>query len=143
MRSSKRSTNCRLWEQLEDRIVFDAAPDGDLSQLLVSGELFGDDPFTPAVNAESTRAQPALADSEEQSEVRREIVFVDASVDDYQQLVDGLLGDVNSNRRLDVGLHHRSSHQNLKTSERHDPTLVKDGFRFHGIHHVPTSSHFS
>ncbi|MCA8999268.1 MAG: DUF4347 domain-containing protein, partial [Planctomycetaceae bacterium] len=80
----------RLHEQLEDRLLFDAVPDGLLPQF--DGPL--EDPLTPAVEDVAVAQNPATDLAEHvQQEQRTELVFVDKRVGHYEELVPDLLQD--------------------------------------------------
>ena len=84
-RQSGRSN--RLYEQLEERILFDAVPDASL-------ELEGlEDAFAPAADATADLTLNAATSAAEQSpqEVPSEIVFVDKKVNNYQLFVADLI----------------------------------------------------
>jgi fimbrial isopeptide formation D2 family protein/uncharacterized repeat protein (TIGR01451 family) len=114
-KTSPSSTPARnlLLTKLEDRILFDASMDA------------GVDPSMGDVDSMSTANQPAQAqqdafvdslddDNSNQNEgravesvasiMRHELIVVDTSVGDYQQLVDDLLGNEDSNRSIDIVL---------------------------------------
>lgn len=75
----------RIYEQLEERILFDAVPDGSLDVL----EGLTDDPFAPmvATNHDAFAINAATAAELSPETQANEIVFVDKSVDNYDQLV--------------------------------------------------------
>lgn len=86
--SARKSNRSRLFEQLEERVLFDAVPD-------MTGEMPGlaaDDAFVPSVDAlaeHSVNSATAAEQSPEQTP--REIVFVDKSVAGYEALVADLV----------------------------------------------------
>ena len=99
-----------LYERLEDRVLFDAVPDGSLDvtpEELPDADQANAARFDTALYAEDVKTiadaglftrdtAPAVQD------VRRELVIVDTSVEDYQQLVDDLLNETDPNREIDV-----------------------------------------
>ncbi|HUS38582.1 MAG TPA: DUF4347 domain-containing protein, partial [Pirellulales bacterium] len=97
--------------QLEDRIMFSAAPmdvmpaEGDLDPLASAESL-----VLPA-DSSSIFENPAVASNEINTTqdntpqgAAREVIFVDTSVDNYQQLVDDLLNNSDETRELEVHL---------------------------------------
>ncbi len=79
----------RLWERMEDRILFDAVPAGDLTNQFVPDGA-ADDAFVPSVDADAfSWHQRISSDGANQSpqQQRREIVFVDSAVGNYETLL--------------------------------------------------------
>ena len=101
--ASPRFISTRLWQHLEPRILFDASPDADISTETTTGDLDSEPEVTivhqqgeaQAVQAESSTAESADG-------VSRELVIVDASVENYPLLVDDLLGNEDPTRRFEV-----------------------------------------
>lgn len=81
----------RLWEQLEERVLFDATGEMDLAALVEGEGAF--DPEATSVDS-SEACVLATADSPLTSATpSRELVIVDTSVEGYQQFVDDILGN--------------------------------------------------
>ena len=92
----------RLWEQLEERALFDATGEMDLAALVGL-----DDTFTPEQSASgfSNGSTPASDDTQQSTAVpSRELVIVDSSVENHQQFVDDIVRQNNPNRDIEVVL---------------------------------------
>ncbi len=79
----RRSTNHFLHEKLEDRILFDAVPDGSLENLQQLQEPLEQQPQEDQVAINPAIDLAQQADPHE----RNEVVFVDKNVDGYEKLV--------------------------------------------------------
>lgn len=93
----------RLWEHMEDRILFDAVLGGDLAEATSEGA--AEDMFAPEMEADVSSGEIArVSDTVERSPVqpRRELVLVDTSVENYRQLVDDILGEDDPTRDIEV-----------------------------------------
>lgn len=90
-----RAESRMLYERLEDRVLFDAVPDGpvDPDQLSGSGANAGDvdrfDTSTSAVDVKNVSDSSLFRQKQSSASdtVRHELVIVDESVDDFQSLV--------------------------------------------------------
>ncbi len=102
-----------LFESLEERVLFDAVPDGSLElnqDALAESDQTNADRFDASAAAEDVKVvadtrlsnQQSDTDGESVAEVTRELVIVDTSVEDYQQLIDDLIGDQRTDRVIDV-----------------------------------------
>lgn len=99
-----------LYEQLEERVLFDAVPNGpvdpnaeevgNLDQANV--ERFDTSVYAEDVKTVSDARLFSQDDTGSVAEVSRELVIVDTSVEDYQQLVDDILGEDDPNRDIEV-----------------------------------------
>jgi fimbrial isopeptide formation D2 family protein/uncharacterized repeat protein (TIGR01451 family) len=99
-----------LYERLEDRVLFDAVPDATLDPNAEDVENLDQanaQGFDTSIYAEDVKTvSDARLFSQEDTgpvaRVSRELVIVDTSVDDYQKLVDDILGNDDPNRDIDV-----------------------------------------
>lgn len=94
----------RLFEQLEDRILFDAAGAMDLPVEEVPDAV---EPIVPESDSPSDirhTSDDELVSVAAEAAVRRELVIVDPQVEGYEQLVAGLLGDASPEREVDLVL---------------------------------------
>jgi hypothetical protein len=101
-----------LYERLEDRVLFDAVPDGSLDRNqddLANLDQANAERFDTFVYAEDVKvvADPSTIARDDASrspaaEVSRELVIVDTSVENYQQLVDDMLGEDDASRDVEV-----------------------------------------
>ena len=94
-------------ESLEERRLFDAAPAGDLDPGAEQDGRLAEDtamaaPLAHANVAQSDAADPA--DDKVHPAVRREVVFLDAAVEDRDTLLNDLLGEADADRDFEVVL---------------------------------------
>ena len=90
--------------ELEDRVMLSATPLSAAVEPVMeqSATMLSEDGGT--LEAEPVSEAAPEQNSETDSTIARELVFVDASVEDYQQLLDDLWSSTDSNRDLDVVL---------------------------------------
>ncbi|KAA1257571.1 Serine-aspartate repeat-containing protein D precursor [Rubripirellula obstinata] len=97
----------RLWQHLEPRVLFDAAPDAEIQ----TGDDTGAQESAPevAMVAASDSQTSATGDQDGDQTAAstadgptRELVIVDASVENYQSLIDDLLGNEDTTREFEV-----------------------------------------
>ncbi|MCP4336066.1 MAG: DUF4347 domain-containing protein, partial [Gammaproteobacteria bacterium] len=87
-----------IFEELEERRLFSGGIEG-----LVDTSLDSDaNAIYRDVDVSKTQSGTSRADAAAAEKQSQEIVFVDAGVDNYQQLVDDLLNDADSNRNIEV-----------------------------------------
>ncbi|MCP4471339.1 MAG: DUF4347 domain-containing protein, partial [Gammaproteobacteria bacterium] len=87
-----------IFEELEERRLFSGGIEG-----LVDTSLDSDaNAIYRDVDVSKTQSGTSRADAAAAEKQSQEIVFVDASVDNYQQLVDDLRNDADSNRNIEV-----------------------------------------
>ena len=109
--NSRRSPTKRrnlVLSKLEDRILFDATMDagldpnaGDVSALSCAAQSL--DTFDQNVASDNQEDSSGSTQSVP-SQTRNELVIIDTSVDDYQQLVDDLLNNTDDSRNIEVVL---------------------------------------
>ena len=87
---SEFSRNQGLYEQLEQRILFDAVPDASLELLGIDN---AEDPFALQVDSQNVAdATPSASEGEAiQQQASREVLFVDKAVKNYEPLVAKLM----------------------------------------------------
>jgi len=88
---------------MEDRILFDAVPDGDMAQAM--SEAAVEELFAPEMEADADAGEMAtVSDADQHSSVstRRELVLVDTSVENFQQLVGDILSENDPGRDIEV-----------------------------------------
>ena len=109
----KAKSRSMLYERLEDRVLFDAVPDAALVDADAEEPLNVDQAnaarFDASLYAEDVKvvADPSAVQNDNDShvaDVRRELVIVDTSVENYQQLVDDLLMNAETDRELEIAL---------------------------------------
>ena len=89
-----------ILEELEERRLFSGGIEGLISTSLDSDEqAIYADLDTSKTQTDSTRDETSASVAEEQTQ---EIVFVDEGVDNYQQLVDDLRNNADTNRNIEV-----------------------------------------
>lgn len=99
-----------LYERLEDRVLFDAVPDApvdpeaqdDASLDQANAERFDTSLYADDVKTVSDASLLPRDDAPHAAEVSRELVIVDTSVENYQQLVADLLGEEDPFRDIEV-----------------------------------------
>ncbi|MFV0441996.1 MAG: SdrD B-like domain-containing protein [Planctomycetaceae bacterium] len=103
----------RLYERLEDRVLFDAAPDAtvDPNAATANGDQENANRFDVTVHAEDVKSvadasllpsNTSAAKEDFVAAATRELVIVDTSLVGHEQLVADILSDENPLRRLDV-----------------------------------------
>ncbi|TWU31969.1 SdrD B-like domain-containing protein [Novipirellula artificiosorum] len=91
--------HARLWQHLEPRVLFDAAPNVEVSA--EQGDAAQNS--EPEVAIVSIQQETVAATSDKQADgVNRELVIVDASVENYQLMVDDLLASEDPTREFEV-----------------------------------------
>lgn len=99
-----------LFERLEDRVLFDAVPDASLvpeGQDPSAGEQanareFDTSLFPEDVKVVADESVSSQSQSSSETQIRRELVIVDTSVDEYQTLVQDILNESDPLRELSV-----------------------------------------
>ena len=87
-----------VFEQMEPRLLFSAGTEGALA----ADALPGPGVSNPALVQELVSETGPVNEIQAPSEIRQELVFVDLSAPDYQQLADDLLANNNGNRQIKV-----------------------------------------
>ena len=111
--ASRPSTTDRsglLYERLEDRVLFDAVPDASLTPDAedpsaldaAAARQFDSSLFPEDVKVVGDQSLSPAADNSDPAQIRRELVIIDTSVDDYQTLVNDILSATDPNRELSV-----------------------------------------
>lgn len=108
----KAKSRSMLYERLEDRVLFDAVPDASLvadAEEPLNVDQANAARFDASLYAEDVKmvADSTLASKDETShvaDVRRELVIVDASVENYQQLANDLLMNAEAGREFEIAL---------------------------------------
>ncbi|TWT50242.1 Serine-aspartate repeat-containing protein D precursor [Rubripirellula amarantea] len=98
-RTSQSFLRNRLWQHLEPRVLFDAAPEAEVTT--VDDTAAQDSEPEVAIVAASDETTSASVEELDQ-EATRELVIVDASVENYQSLVADLLGNQDESRTFEV-----------------------------------------
>ncbi len=101
-----------LYERLEDRVLFDAVPDASLvahAEEPLNVNQTKAERFDASLYAADVKvvADSSLASQDETShvaDVRRELVIVDTSVENYQQLANDLLMNAEAGREFEIAL---------------------------------------
>jgi len=113
-RSKKAATAAKLrdllYEQLEERVLFDAVPTGpvdpnaeELGNMDQANALrFDTSIYAEDVKTVSDAQSFSREDTGSVADVSRELVIVDTSVENYQQLVDDILGEDDPAREMSV-----------------------------------------